>query len=407
MNTFITPAWVTTDTAVNWKNSIKLVGRFDRSWDNQWENKPKGAQIGFTVQARLPPRMVVNEGQALQQQPIINQTVPISLNHQYQVGCGWSSADDALVVEEVQRYTKASAVALANKADVQAGREVYQSVYFSIGVPGTNITSDETYTDGVAIMRQYGVPEELCAVITPTAQSKLLAANFALFGKQYQEYFSTGQFSAAALGVDDWFYDPNMPTHTQGSFNSSSPAIVGAGQTGSTLSIDGLGTYSFKAGDIFTIDGVNGVNPLSYDDSGLLQQFSIQADLAGSSTATLTISPAIITSGQLQTVTASPADNAALNFVGATGAVNATMTAVTSKQGLIFNPAAFAFVIADLPVKLAGAVAARKNDADAKLSMRWVEQYNIQTDQMPSRVDMIVGVAPVLPYFALRAQGKS
>ena len=84
MNTFITPTWVTTDVAVNWKNSIKLVGRFDRSWDSQWENKPQGAQIGFTVQARLPPRQIVSEGQALVQQAIINQTVPISLNHQYQ-----------------------------------------------------------------------------------------------------------------------------------------------------------------------------------------------------------------------------------------------------------------------------------------------------------------------------------
>jgi hypothetical protein len=78
------------------------------------------------------------------------------------------------------------------------------------------------------------------------------------------------------------------------------------------------------------------------------------------------------------------------------------MTATASKQGLIFNTAAFAFVMADLPVRLAGAMAARKNDKDAKLSMRWAEQYNIQTDQMPSRMDMIVGVAPVLPYFALR-----
>jgi hypothetical protein len=35
--------------------------------------------------------------------------------------------------------------------------------------------------------------------------------------------------------------------------------------------------------------------------------------------------------------------------------------------------------------------------------MRWVEQYNIQTDQNPSRVDTLGGVAPILPYFAVRA----
>jgi hypothetical protein len=329
--------------------------------------------------------------------------VPISLNHQYQVGLGWSSADDALLIEEAQRYTKASATALANKADVQAGAEVYKQVYYNIGTPGTPITSDETYTDGVAALRSYGVPEDLCAVITPQAQSKLLAANFALFGKQYQEYFSSGQFSAAALGVDEWYWDPNMPTHTTGTFTASTPLVNGASQTGSSLVTDGWGTYTLKEGDTFTIGGVNGVNPLSYADSGLLQQFVVRADLAGSTTATLTISPAIITSGQLQTVTNSPADNATITFTGATGAVGGTMATTSSKQGLIFNGAAFAFVMADLPAKLPGALAERKNDAEARLSLRWVEQYNIQTDQMPSRMDMIVGVAVVLPYFALRA----
>ena len=56
MNSFITPTWVSKDVAVNWMNEIKLVGRFDRSWDDQWRNKPQGAQIGYTVQARIQQR---------------------------------------------------------------------------------------------------------------------------------------------------------------------------------------------------------------------------------------------------------------------------------------------------------------------------------------------------------------
>jgi hypothetical protein len=35
--------------------------------------------------------------------------------------------------------------------------------------------------------------------------------------------------------------------------------------------------------------------------------------------------------------------------------------------------------------------------------MRYVDQYNIQTDQLPRRIDMLVGASPVLPYFAFRA----
>lgn len=406
MNTFISPQWVTTDVAVNFKNNLKLIGQFDRSWDNSWENKPGGAKIGYTVQARIQQRWVVSEGQGLVQQAILNQTVPITINHQFHVGCGWSSADEALLVEEVQsRYTMPAGRAIANKWDVTAGAEVYKQVYYSVGTPGTPLASDQTYTDAVAKMRNVGVPDEFIAVLDPKSQSRILSANFALFNPatQISKYFRTGQFSGAALGIDEWYWDPNVPTHTTGTFTASTPLIDGALQTGSTLVTKGWGTYAFKNGDVFTIAGVNAVNPVSYIDTGDLQQFAIQADLSGAGAATLTISPPIITSGQLQTVTASPANNASISVIGSTGTVNATMSAQTSKQSLLFNPAAFAFVMADLPAKLPGAVSARKNDAEAGISMRWAEQWNIQTDQMPSRIDTIGGVACVLPYFAMRA----
>lgn len=407
VNTLITPTWVTKDTAVNFKNNLKLIGRFDRTWEKQnWGDKPEGAQIGDTVQVRIQQRWEVNEGQALVQQSILNQTVPLTINHQFQVGMGWSSSQTALEIEMVQdRYTKPAGRRMANKWDVVAGQEVYKAVYFSAGTPGSPITSNQTWTDAVALLHNNAVPDgDLGAVIDPLTQSSLLANNFALFNPnaQISKYFKTGQFAGAALGVDEWYWDPNMPIHTTGTFTSSTPVVSSAGQTGSTLATSGWGTYALKAGDVFTIDGVYGVNPESYQSTGSLQQFVLTADLAGSSTATFSISPSIIPSGQLQTVTASPGLNAAMTFLGATGTVSATMAATSSRQSLMFHPAAFAFAMVDLPDNLAGANAKTVGDKDTKIAMRWVEQYNIQTDQQPSRCDTIGGVAAILPYFAVR-----
>lgn len=408
MNTFISPNWVSTDTAMFWQNNIKLVAMFDRTWEGMWKDKPDGAQIGYTAQVRIPQRFRVKRGQALQQQAILNQTVPVSLTDQLQVAMGWSSADDALLVEEVQsRYTKPAGKALANECDVFAGAQVYKSVFYSIGTPGVPITDNETWTDGVAMLRAFGVPDDLYAVTTPQQQSKLVANNLALFNPQGQisEIFKSGLFAMGALGVDEWAWDSNMPTFTTGSFTTSTPEIVGGNQSGSTLAIDGMGTYSLPEGTVFTIDGVYGVNPISYSDTQILQQFTLTADVSGSTTATLTFSPPLIAdvNSQLQTVTNLPADNAAIAFLGATGTVAATMAVQRSKQNIVCNPAAFAWVMADLPVKLAGAVAGRVSDADARVSIRYVDQYNIQTDQLPRRMDCIVGAAPILPYFALRA----
>src|SRR5207247_9661054 len=102
--------------------NVMLWRIFDRQWDRSWENLPQGAKLGDTAQVRLPQRFVVTEGQAFVQQAILNQTVPISVNHQYQVGMGWSSADSALRIEEVQeRYTMPAGAALGPDGGGEGG----------------------------------------------------------------------------------------------------------------------------------------------------------------------------------------------------------------------------------------------------------------------------------------------
>jgi P22 coat protein - gene protein 5 len=406
LNQIVSPRWVTVDTAIAWKNNIKFVANLNREYDDEWRNKPKGAYIGATVQARLPERVIVSEGQALQVQPLLQQTAPITLNHQFQTAMEFSSFNQTVDIADVQQHhTIPSGRALANKADTIAAAEVYKSIFHTIGTPGSNITDDVTWTDGVAKLRSVGTPEELVGILTPTAQSKLTAANFALFGPrgQLDRNFRTGQFSGPALGVDEWYYDPNLPAHTTGNFTTSTPVTTSAGQTGSTLTISGMGTYTLNAGDTFKIAGVNEVNPLSYVDTGNLMEFTLKLTITGSSTATLTFDPPIITSGPLQTVTAAPANGAAILFTGATGTVAATMATTVSKQSFVINPKAFAFVMADLTEDLPGAEANRISDKDAKISMRRVAQYTITTDQIPRRIDFICGVAPVMQAFALRA----
>lgn len=412
MNTLATPNWVTTDTATGFLDSTKLIGRFDRQWDDQWSSMPGGAKLGYTVNARIEQRWVVTEGQAFQQQAILDQTVPISINHQFNVGMAWSTAQATMEIQQIQsRYTRPAGKSMAAKWDRVAGLEVYKSVYFSIGTPGVNISSNETWGDAAALLQEQGVPDEFIAVISPSQQNTTASSNQVVFNPQayISELFESGKMSGAALGMNAWYHDPLLPMHTTGTFPASTPAVNGSGLTGSTLATDGWGSnYALKAGDVFTIDGVYATNPLVQDLSmGRLMQFSLSADLSGSTTATLAFTPAIVTSGPLQNVTGSPADNAAISFLGATGTVGATMAATASRQNFIFHPKAFAFVMADLDRDLDGAKVGYTSDKDTRVKMRWASQWNGQTDQKLSRVDTLGGIAPVLAYFAVRAWGKS
>jgi hypothetical protein len=411
MNTLITPNWVSTDVATGFMDSTKLIGRFDRQWNEEYTSQPGGAKIGNTVQVRIEQRWTVTEGQAYQGQALFNQTVPITINHQYNIGMNYSTQQGTTEVEEVQaRYTKPAGKYLAAKWDRAAGAEVYKSVSFSVGTPGTNIPDNLTWQQAVAKLQNQAVPDDYVAVVSPSQQAVLTSTNYVNFNPaaQMSEYFKSGKFGGMALGVKEWYFDPLLPTHTTGTFTASTPVVSGAGQTGSTLSISGMGTYALKAGDVFTLANVYATNPLQQDlNTGDLMQFSLTADVSGSSTATLSFTPAIVTSGALQNVTAGPANGAAISFYGSTGTVNATMAATTSRQNLLFNPSAFAFVMVDMERNLPGADVGYTSDKETRIKMRYVQQYNSQTDQLISRIDTLGGIAPILPYFAVRCWGAS
>jgi hypothetical protein len=164
---------------------------------------------------------------------------------------------------------------------------------------------------------------------------------------------------------------------------------------------------TLKKGDIFTIGGVNSVNPLSYSSTGRLQQFVVTADTSSSGVdmATLPISPSIVTSGQLQTVDASPADNAVITVLGATSASSGTLATTTSPQSFLYHPDAFAFVMADLMKPGAGAESTTVRSKALGFSIRMVEQYQIGTDQNPSRLDILIGAATIQARLAARIWG--
>jgi hypothetical protein len=407
VNTFLTPNWVTKEVARFWKNELVFGRLVNRGLDSQYMQA--GAKVGYTVNYRLPQRFVPVEGQQLVQQSILNQTTPITITHQKHVGFGWSTADATMVVEDARkRYIMPAAIALANVVDVDGFNTVWPAVYNSIGAPGVPNTASLTYLQAQAILTNGGVPRPYCIVVDPMSMVQIVNTGLTYFNpqKEKSEDYVRGKFAGDALGIDDWYQSVNVASYTTGTFTASTPLVNGAGQTGSTISTDGWasGATSLVAGDSFTIAGVYQVNPISYVNTGVLQKFTVTANTSDSAgaIAALPISPQIITSGPLQTVSNAPADNAVITVVGATSASSGTLAATLTKQSLAFNEDAFVLVMADLEKDLAGAEAERIRSEVSNFSIRWTQQYNIQTDQQPSRLDIIYGWAAPLPYFALR-----
>lgn len=410
-NQLATPTWTTKETARYYVNDLTFLANVSRAYDDQY--KVNGAKVGNTVNARLPQRFVATDGQGLQLQALYDQTVPITLTNQKNVAWSYSCAQQTTELDLVrQRYASPGGEALANAAETLAFQACYRDIYSVVGTPGTTPSATLTYLQAGTKLTDLGTPlRGRVAVLDPLAMQTIANQVATLFGLggATTEAYEEGMFGRKQLGVDKWFQDPIRPTHVTGTFTASTPLTVGAGQTGSTISTNGWasGATTLKKGDIFTIAGVNSINPLSYTSNGRLQQFVVTADTSDSAgaMATLPISPSIITSGQLQTVDAAPGASAVITVLGATAASSGTLATTNSPQSFVYHPDAFTFVMADLvdPGESAKHVTIRSKSLG--FAIRWVEQYQIGNDQKPSRLDILIGAATIQARLACRVMG--
>lgn len=410
-NSFTTSSWVLKEVARLLVPNLKFAANVERSYDDKFE--AGGAKLGYTVSARLPQRFRVTTGQAFQGQAINDATVPVSLTDQLNIGTAWSTADATMVVEEVRkRYVMPASEALAADIDNKGLKRMYKKVYSSVGTPGQTPSTNLLYLQAGVKLTDLNCPEDgRVAILDPMAAATIANANLALFNPagRVAEAWKKGQIAGEWMGIDSVYQSQNAPKHTTGTFTASTPLVNGASQTGATLNTDGWasGATTLKEGDVFTIAGVNSVNPLTFEDTGRLQDFVVTANTADvtGAMATLPISPSIIVTGNTQTVSASPADDAVITVKGATAAAAGTLATTVSPQGLVYHPEAFILAVADLDKDLPGAEVERVSSKKLNISLRYVRQYDAMTDQKAARIDAMIGWKEFRPELACRVWG--
>ena len=246
---------------------------------------------------------------------------------------------------------------------------------------------------GRKILNQYLAPDdgERCGVLTSGHVVSFLNAIKGFFNPQesVSRPYLTGKIGKVN-GINTYENTVLAPFQS-GTAAATTGYTTGASQTGATITVSG-GTATFLKGDIVTFAGVDAVDPETKADRGFLQQFVITAN-SGASATSLAISPAIVTTGAAQNVTAA-ANSAAVVKVG--GGASALYS-----QSVLFHPEAFAFVTADLiDVSKFGAWGARQ--VMDGISMRIARQYDILNDVIPCRIDVLYGYKTLRPQLAVR-----
>lgn len=210
---------------------------------------------------------------------------------------------------------------IANEIDRQGLALAHFSTFNALNatgaLPATQLEAVNAVTACNRRLDEMGAPRDKrrAFVMGPGLNAATVAGFSGLFNASgtVSKQFGSG-LMVDSLGLS-YGMDQNVDTHTNGTQNVAGTNINGAGQTGSAITVVGLGG-TITRGTIVTLPGVFAVNPQSRQSTGVLAQFVITSDLAAGATS-LPISPAIVTSGPFQNVTASPTTGSPFLIVGA------------------------------------------------------------------------------------------
>lgn len=386
-NTILTADEITNEALRVLHQKINFIGSINRDYDDSFAQD--GAKIGSTLRIRLPNQYTVRRGRTHTAQDTAEQSTTLAVQEQAGVDMQFTSAELTMDLDDFSTRIIEPAVSVLASTMESDALSMYKDVYQQVNGHGSAQTFRNILLGG-KLLSDSLTPEDDARMIRLNTQDNVDLVD-GLKGLFQSSSEISRQYTKGVMGTTAGFefaQNTLLPRHLRGA--GAGYLINGAGQTGSTITVD-TGTGAVKDGDVFTIAGVNSVHPETKADTGILQQFVVTAD-ATSGTTSLSISPSIVTSGARQTVSAAPADNAAITFAGTASTAHGV--------SLAYHKDAFTFATADLVLPKGVDMASRK--VFDGISMRLVRAYDINSDNFPVRLDVLYGWKAIRPQLAAR-----
>ena len=381
------------------ENNLVITRNVNRQYDDSFA--VEGAKIGSTLRIRLPDRALVTDGAALQVQDDNEQYTTLAVASQKHIGVNFTSAELTMQLDDfAERVLKPRISQLASSVDADVANS-YKAIYNSVGTPGTTpstslvlLQAQQKLNEGAAVM------SPRYATVNPAANAGLVEGMKGLFNPTdtVSRQFKNGMMGMGVLGFEEVNMSQSIKQHTTGAWGTAitvTSTITTEGTASVGLSFTGS-SKTWNVGDVFTIASVYAVNPQTRETTGSLQQFTVTAVASGSSTATVSISPALYTpANALATVDSLPVSGAVVTMLGSASTQYA--------QNLVYHKDAITFATADLLLPQGVDMASRQ--VHNGISLRVVRQYDINNDRLPCRIDVLYGYAAIRPQMAARIWG--
>jgi hypothetical protein len=410
-NTLLTISKITNEALMVLENELTFTSEVNREYDDQFA--VAGAKIGATVNVRKPARFIGVTGPALSVEDFNETSIPVTLNTQFHVDTQFSTADLALSMDMFSdRLIKPAVATIANRIDRDGLVLAKNNVANIVGTAGVPPTSLLTYLTGQAYLDSEGAPRDgrRACIVEPFTSATIVDSLKGLFmpSAKISEQYEKGMMGTDSAGMR-WKMDQNVVSQTFGSYataalSTNTTTFTGSLTSGwassSTITISATTAAApIQQGDVITIANVYAVNPQNRQPYGTnrLRNFVVTSavTIASGGSASVTVSPAIITAGQFQNVFVSATSSSAV-------VTPFNNTGTVSPQNIILHRNAETLACADLELPMGVVFAGRASDKELGLSIRVVRQYTINNDSVPCRLDVLYGWAMLYPELACR-----
>ena len=410
-NNLLTISKITNEALMVLENELTFTSEVDRNYDDQFA--VVGAKIGNTVNVRRPGRFIGTTGPALNVEDFNETSVPVTLSTQFHVDTQFTTQDLALSLDMFSdRVLKPAVAAIANKIDRDGLVMAKNNTANIVGTAGTPPTGLITYLTAGAYLDSEGAPRDgrRSCIVEPFTSATIVDSLKGLFmpAEKISRQYEKGLMGVDSAGMS-WKMDQNVVSQTFGSYSSATLSTNTATFTGSltsgwastsTITIAAASAAAnLQQGDVIQIANVYAVNPQNRQayGSNKLRNFVVTGavTIGSGSSASVTVSPAIITAGQFQNVSVSSTSSSAV-------VTPFNNTGTVSPQNIVMHRNAFTLAVADLELPEGVHFAGRASDKEIGLSMRVVRQYTINNDSIPTRLDVLYGWAPLYPELACR-----
>lgn len=383
-------------------DELQFTKSIDKAPSEDYDGK-NGYSAGDTVYISKPARFIPTNNLDITSdiQDVVEEKVPLTLDTISTVAVDIDSLEFATEIQlksVAERILKPAMSAIAQDVESQFLTKAVNATYNSVGTAGSTTFDVSTVLSSRTLLNKNLAPKDSNRYLLLESEAGASAVN-ARKGLFQDSTEIANQYKNGFVGRADgftWLENELLPTHTNGNDVTFEVRTTVSTQGQSTLVVEGLTTTTgtVKKGTVFTVAGVYAVHPQTKEVQTRLQQFVVTADATadGSGYATLSVSPAMYTTGSLKNIASFPQDGNAITPVGSasTGYV----------QNMAYHKSAFRMVSVPLIMPQKAEFAAQETVDGITVAI--IRDFDIKSRKMITRIDFLGAIAAVRPEWACR-----